>query len=154
MSETDVALVALSVTEMKTAPPFCAVQFVNVVGDSGVPLIIRVFPSSSVAEMTAPPSEERVRWVNEEDVMDRLALVMERRGALSENGVVLVGEGVSVSVVRVTAPDVAEMREYPSEDADVVNVIKEISKLHPEQMKRESFISSDDINGFVTAVSL
>ena len=95
----DVEAVAVSVIEMEIAPPSFAVQFVNVVCEVDVPPTLRVFPSSSVAEIAAPPAEERLKEVNEHDVMDRLALLMEMSDALSDKAVVVVEDFLTVMEV-------------------------------------------------------
>ena len=55
VSVTDVASLDVLVRAIEIAPPSVDLHCSNELSDSDVPPILRVFPSSSVAEIAAPP---------------------------------------------------------------------------------------------------
>ena len=101
--------------------------------------------------MADPFPDEREMFSNTHDVMDTsLPLSTLMRG---EDERVSVVDGVTVTDVRVSIPDEAEKREYPIDESDGVNVMEEIVRVAPEQMKRESVKEDDELNGLVTTLS-
>ena len=112
-----------------------------------------VFPSPTDPQITAPlflVESEREMFANVHDVrvtsLDSLKTItgLDRVSRC---------EGVRVTDVRVSIPDEAEKREYPIGDSDGLNVMEEIVRVAPEQMKRESVKESEGLNGFVTVPS-
>ena len=140
-----------------TAPPFPkdAVHEVNVVLDSSVPVIESVFPSPNDPQTTAPleyvdEESEREMFSNEHDLMVTSA---ELSNLMSGLDTVSRFEGVRVTFVRLSFPDVTEKREYPSEDSDGVNAMEDSLRSDPAQMKRKSVNETDELKGLATTVS-
>ena len=140
-----------------TAPPFPkdAVHDVNVVLDSSVPVMDSVFPSPTDPEITAPfeyvfEESEREMFSNTHDVMVTSAELSSLMTGLDTLSTV---EGVRVTAVRLSFPEVTEKREYPIEESDGVNAMEDTLRSDPVQMKRESVSGDDEMNGLVTILS-
>ena len=140
-----------------TAPPFPddAVHDVNVVLDTSVPVMDRVFPSPTDPQITAPfecvdDASEREMFSNTHDVMDTS---LDASNIITDLDTFTPLNDVTLTNSSVNVPLDTEKREYPIEESEGVNVMEETVREDPPQMKRESVNEDDELNGLVTTLA-